>query len=54
MVLYVAALEMRTTFCQMYLFNYASQKHETSLILNGKEWGLGNIEKEKGCEVECG
>jgi hypothetical protein len=38
---------MRTTFCEMRLFNDASQKHDTSFILNGKDWGAGKTEREK-------
>jgi hypothetical protein len=38
---------MRTTFCEMCLFNDASQKHDTSLVLNGKEWGVGQADGER-------
>jgi hypothetical protein len=37
---------MRTTFFEICLFNDASQKHYTSFILNGKEWGVGKTEGE--------
>jgi hypothetical protein len=51
---------MRTTFCEICLLNDAFQKHGTSFILNGKEWGVGQTEGErvrgrvwviKGCSV---
>jgi hypothetical protein len=42
-----AAIEMRTTFCEMHLFNDVSQKHETSFILNRKEWGNSKTERER-------
>jgi hypothetical protein len=38
---------MRTTFSEMRLLNDASQKHDTSFILNGKEWGVGKAEGER-------
>jgi hypothetical protein len=38
---------MRATFCEMHLFNDASQKHDTSFILNGKEWGVSKTERER-------
>ncbi len=38
---------MRTTFFEKRLFNYASQKHDISFILNGKEWGEGKLERER-------
>ncbi len=38
---------MRTTFCEMHLFIDASQKHDTSFVLNGKEWGVGQTEGER-------
>ncbi len=41
---------MRTTFCEMHLFNDTSQKHDTSFILNGKEWGKSKTEGERGGE----
>jgi hypothetical protein len=37
---------MRTTFCEICLFDDASQKHNTSFILNGEEWGVGQTERE--------
>jgi hypothetical protein len=37
---------MRATFCEICLFNDASQEHDTSFILNGKEWGVGQTERE--------
>ncbi len=46
---------MRTTFSEMHLLNDASQKHDTSFILNGKEWGVGKREGEREKERErCG
>ncbi len=33
-------------FFQICLLNDASQKHDTSFILNGKEWGVGQTERE--------
>ncbi len=52
---------MRATFCEMHLFNDASQKHDTSFILNGKEWGVSKTERERERErmskewkAECG
>ncbi len=45
---------MRTTFCEMHLFNDTSQKHDTSFILNGKEWGKGQLERERDREQMCG
>ncbi len=39
----------------MHLCNVASQKHDTSFILNGKEWGVGSRqdgEKERKRERE--
>ncbi len=44
--------KMRTTFGEMRLFNDASQKHDTSCILNGKEWGVGKTERERERERE--
>jgi len=38
---------MRTTFCEICLFNDASQKHNTSFILNGEEWGVGQTERDR-------
>ncbi len=38
---------MRTTFGEMHSLNYASQKHYTTFILNGKEWGVGKMERER-------
>ncbi len=38
---------MRTTFFEICLFNDVSQKHYTSFILNGKEWGVGKTEGER-------
>jgi hypothetical protein len=38
---------MRTTFCEMHLFKDVSQKHETSFILNRKEWGNSKTEREQ-------
>ncbi len=38
---------MRTTFCEMRLFNNTSQRLDTSFVLNGKEWGDGQIEGER-------
>ncbi len=59
-MLYVATLEMRTTFFQMCLFNDDLKMSGTSFILNGKERGEGKIEREKekewtgrGWEAEC-
>jgi hypothetical protein len=43
---------MRTTFGEMRLFNDASQKHDTSFILNGKEWGVGKTQREGEKEKE--
>jgi hypothetical protein len=45
--LYVATLEMRTTFLQMRLFIDDLIMSGTSFILNGKEWGEGKIERER-------
>ncbi len=39
---------MRTTFCEMHLFNDTSQKLYTSFTLNGKEWGKSKTEGERG------
>ncbi len=39
---------MRAKFDEMHLSNYASQKHDTSFILNGKEWGVSKSDREKG------
>jgi hypothetical protein len=36
----------------MRLFNDASQKHDTSFILNGKEWGAGQTDGERERERE--
>ncbi len=42
---------MRTTFFQMCLFNDDQPEHETSFIMNRKEWGAsrteGDIERMK-------
>jgi hypothetical protein len=38
---------MRSTFCVILLLNDASQKHDTSCILNGKEWGVGKTERQR-------
>jgi hypothetical protein len=38
---------MRTTFGEMRLFNDASQKHDTTFILNGKKWGAGKTGRER-------
>jgi hypothetical protein len=43
---------MRTTFSEMRLLNDAPQKHDTSFILNGKEWGVGKTEGEREKERE--
>ncbi len=43
---------MRTTFSEMRLLNDASQKHDTSFILNGKEWGVGKTERERERDAE--
>jgi hypothetical protein len=41
-------------FVEMCLFNNPSQKHYTSFILNGKEWGVGKTERERERErVRC-
>jgi hypothetical protein len=45
---------MRTTFSEMRLLNDASQKHDTSFILNGKEWGVGKTEGEREREKRYG
>jgi hypothetical protein len=37
---------MRTTFSEIHLFNDASQNYDTSFILNRKEQGVGQTEKE--------
>jgi hypothetical protein len=34
----------------MRLFNYTSQKHDPSFILNGKEWGEGKLQRERETE----
>jgi hypothetical protein len=34
-------------YCEMHLFNGTSQKHDTSFILNGKEWGKSKTEGER-------
>ena len=51
---------MRTTFCERHLFNDTSQKHDTSFILSGEEWGGGKLDGERErertervWEVEC-
>jgi hypothetical protein len=36
----------------MHSFNDAFSKHETSLILNGKEWGSSKTERERERERE--
>ncbi len=48
--------EMRTTFCEIRLFNDTSQKHDTSFILIGEEWGGGKLEgvRENGKSVGGG
>ncbi len=38
---------MRTAFFEMRLFNDTSQMYDTSFIQNGKEWGVGQIERER-------
>ncbi len=38
---------MRTTFGEMHLFNDASQKHDTTFIMNGKEWGGGKTDRQR-------
>jgi hypothetical protein len=38
---------MRITFSDMHLFNAAPQKHDTTFILNGKEWGVGKTQRER-------
>jgi len=38
---------MRTTFCEMRLFNDTFQKHDTFFIQNGKEWGKSKTEGER-------
>jgi hypothetical protein len=51
---------MRTMFFEKRLLNDAFQKHDTSFILNGKQWGEGKLERERKRErkeiewVECG
>jgi hypothetical protein len=47
---------MRTTFCEIRLFNDTSQKHDTSFILIGEEWGGGKLEgvRENGKSVGGG
>ncbi len=48
---------MRATFYEMRLFKDASQKHDTSFILNGKEWVEGKIGQDRERErewIECG
>ncbi len=48
---------MRITFIEMHLFKDASQKHDISFILNGKEWVEGKIGREREKErewIECG
>ncbi len=46
-LLYVATLEMRTTFFLMHLLNDNFEMFATSFILNGKEWGEGKIEIDR-------
>ncbi len=43
---------MRTTFCEMHLFNDTSQKHDKSFILNRKQWGKGKLERERDRQTE--
>ncbi len=43
---------MRATLCEMHLFNNASRKHDTSFILNGKEWGVSKTNRERERERE--
>jgi hypothetical protein len=53
----IQPFEARTTFYEMCLFNDASQIHDTSFILNGREWGEGKIGREREKErewIECG
>jgi hypothetical protein len=38
---------MRTSFCEMRIFNDTYQKHDTSFILNRKEWGKSMTERER-------
>jgi hypothetical protein len=46
---------MRTTFCEMHLFNDTHFKQETSFICNGKEFGVGMSKGERERErVRCG
>ncbi len=49
---------MRTTFCEMRLFNYTHFKQATSFIFNGKERGVGKSkgerENEKESDAKCG
>jgi hypothetical protein len=39
--------EMRTTLYEMHFFNDASQKHDVSFMLNGKERGKSKTEGER-------
>ncbi len=43
---------MRTTLSEMRLFSDASQKHDTSFMLNGKDWGVGQTKRERERERE--
>ncbi len=43
---------MRTTFSEMRLFNDASRKHDTTIIQNGKELGVGKTQRERERERE--
>jgi hypothetical protein len=38
---------MRTTFFQTCLFDDDLSKHESSLIFNGKQWGVSKAERER-------
>jgi len=38
---------MRTTFYEMHLFNNSSLKHDTSFILNRKEWGKKKTKRKR-------
>ncbi len=38
---------MRTPFCEKRLFDDRSQKHYTSFIWNGEEWGKSKTEGER-------
>jgi hypothetical protein len=45
---------MRTMFFEKRLPNDAFQKHDTSFILNGKQWGEGKLEREREGKRENG